>query len=105
MQFVACLHDIGSCYLFVILQEVASLKEKLNKCEVQLESARSASEMNLITSGAENQKMYVSLSGYEYHTTLISLQFCLKRKLNKLDRSLHLNLYIYSTKADWGGLY
>ncbi|XP_017246797.1 nuclear-pore anchor isoform X3 [Daucus carota subsp. sativus] len=40
-------------------KEVASLKEKLNKCEVQLESARSASEMNLIISGAENQKIWV----------------------------------------------
>ncbi|KAK1387944.1 Nuclear-pore anchor [Heracleum sosnowskyi] len=40
-------------------KEVASLREKLDRCEVQLESARSSSEMNLITMGASSHKMWV----------------------------------------------
>ncbi|KAL8134769.1 nuclear-pore anchor isoform X1 [Apium graveolens] len=39
-------------------KEVASLREKLEKCEVQLESARSSSEMNLITLGAASHKIW-----------------------------------------------
>lgn len=69
------------------MQEVASLKEKLNKCEMQLESARSASEMNLITSGVASQKMYDSFNGYEYQTWIISLQFfpCYENWTNSTD--------------------
>lgn len=39
---------LSLCYVILLLQEAVNLKQKLEKCELDLENARKSSELSLI---------------------------------------------------------
>lgn len=59
-----------SYILFCFLKEAAELKEKLQKCEADIESSRKSNELNLVQS---NELNLVPLSNFSSETYAIYL--------------------------------